>query len=138
MATRSALLNVMMKAADKAARGLKRDFGEIENLQVSRKGPADFVSAADLVVPGDTNGIADVFVRHHCPLGAPDYCGASTRRVSTGAGGAQTDGDSYGPRMSHDPFSAWAITFISEASNILPDDVPIPNDGNIYLDLAYE
>ena len=97
-----------------------------------------FVSAADLVVPGDTNGIADVFVRHHCPLGAPDYCGASTRRVSTGAGGAQTDGDSYGPRMSHDPFSAWAITFISEASNILPDDVPIPNDGNIYLDLAYE
>ena len=50
MATRSALLNVMMKAADKAARGLKRDFGEIENLQVSRKGPADFVSAADLKV----------------------------------------------------------------------------------------
>jgi len=48
MATRSALLNVMTKAADKAARGLKRDFGEIENLQVSRKGPADFVSAADL------------------------------------------------------------------------------------------
>lgn len=48
MATRSPILNVMMKAADKAARGLKRDFGEIENLQVSRKGPADFVSAADL------------------------------------------------------------------------------------------
>lgn len=48
MATRSALLNVMTKAADKAARGLKRDFGEVENLQVSRKGPADFVSNADL------------------------------------------------------------------------------------------
>ncbi|MEQ8354702.1 MAG: inositol monophosphatase family protein [Kiloniellaceae bacterium] len=48
MTIRSALLNVMMKAVDKAARGLKRDFGEIENLQVSRKGPADFVSAADL------------------------------------------------------------------------------------------
>jgi myo-inositol-1(or 4)-monophosphatase len=44
---RSALLNVMMKAAQKAARGLKRDFGELENLQVSVKGPADFVSAAD-------------------------------------------------------------------------------------------
>jgi myo-inositol-1(or 4)-monophosphatase len=44
---RSALLNVMVAAAMKAARGLKRDFGEIENLQVSRKGPADFVSAAD-------------------------------------------------------------------------------------------
>ncbi|MGD1880553.1 MAG: inositol monophosphatase family protein [Kiloniellaceae bacterium] len=48
MATRSALINVMTKAADKAARGLKRDFGEIEKLQVSRKGPADFVSNADL------------------------------------------------------------------------------------------
>ncbi len=41
-------LNVMMKAAEKAARSLVRDFGEIENLQVSRKGPGDFVSAADL------------------------------------------------------------------------------------------
>jgi len=47
MATRSPLLNVMVRAADKAARGLKRDFGEVENLQVSRKGPADFVSQAD-------------------------------------------------------------------------------------------
>ncbi len=45
---RSAILNVMVSAATKAARGLKRDFGEVENLQVSRKGPADFVSAADL------------------------------------------------------------------------------------------
>jgi myo-inositol-1(or 4)-monophosphatase len=48
MATRSALIHVMVKAAEKAARGLKRDFGEIEQLQVSQKGPADFVSNADL------------------------------------------------------------------------------------------
>jgi len=47
MAKRSALLNVMAAAATKAARGLIRDFGEIENLQVSRKGTGDFVSAAD-------------------------------------------------------------------------------------------
>ena len=40
-------MNVMMRAADRAARSLRRDFGEVENLQVSRKGPADFVSAAD-------------------------------------------------------------------------------------------
>lgn len=37
----------MLKAARKAARGLMKDFGEIENLQVSKKGPADFVSLAD-------------------------------------------------------------------------------------------
>lgn len=48
MATRSAIINVMVSAVQKASRGLVRDFGEVENLQVSRKGPADFVSAADL------------------------------------------------------------------------------------------
>src|SRR5512140_1613060 len=37
----------MMAAARKAARSLKRDFGEVEHLQVSLKGPANFVSAAD-------------------------------------------------------------------------------------------
>ena len=44
---RSALMTVMTAAAQKAGRGLKRDLGEIENLQVSVKGPGDFVSAAD-------------------------------------------------------------------------------------------
>jgi myo-inositol-1(or 4)-monophosphatase len=43
----SALLNVMIGAARKAARALKRDFGEVEKLQVSLKGPANFVTAAD-------------------------------------------------------------------------------------------
>ena len=43
----SALLNVMMAAARKAARTLRRDFGEVEHLQVSLKGPANFVTAAD-------------------------------------------------------------------------------------------
>jgi len=43
----SALMNVMVQAARKAARGLTRDFGEVEQLQVSVKGPANFVSAAD-------------------------------------------------------------------------------------------
>jgi myo-inositol-1(or 4)-monophosphatase len=44
---RSALLNVMVQAARKAGRSLKRDFGEVEKLQVSRKGPGNFVTAAD-------------------------------------------------------------------------------------------
>ena len=48
MARRSALINVMVKAVHKAARGLIRDFGEVEQLQVSRKGPGDFVSIADM------------------------------------------------------------------------------------------
>ncbi|MEM7268096.1 MAG: inositol monophosphatase family protein [Pseudomonadota bacterium] len=44
----SANLNVMIKAARRAARSLVRDFGEVENLQVSMKGAGDFVSKADL------------------------------------------------------------------------------------------
>tara|TARA_B110001450_G_scaffold80565_1_gene76381 strand:+ start:576 stop:1316 length:741 start_codon:yes stop_codon:yes gene_type:complete len=44
----SANLNIMIKSAEKASRALIRDFGEIEKLQVSRKGPTDFVTNADL------------------------------------------------------------------------------------------
>ncbi|MDX1736810.1 MAG: inositol monophosphatase family protein [Alphaproteobacteria bacterium] len=47
MFVRSPNINVMIKAAEKAGRALVRDFGEVEQLQVSRKGPADFVSTAD-------------------------------------------------------------------------------------------
>ena len=43
----SALLNVMISAARKASRAIKRDFGELEKLQVSLKSPANFVTAAD-------------------------------------------------------------------------------------------
>jgi len=43
----SALMTVMLAAARKAGRSLARDFGEVEQLQVSLKGPANFVSAAD-------------------------------------------------------------------------------------------
>ncbi len=65
MANRSALINVMTRAADKAARRLRRDFGEVENLQVSRKGPADFVSTADLR--------AEQILREELARARPDY-----------------------------------------------------------------
>ena len=47
MVSHSGLITVMQKAARKAAPRIRRDFGEVEQLQVSRKGPADFVSMAD-------------------------------------------------------------------------------------------
>lgn len=47
MVSHSGLITVMDRAARKAAGRLRRDFGEVEQLQVSRKGPADFVSLAD-------------------------------------------------------------------------------------------
>ena len=47
MVSHSGLITVMQRAARKAAPRLRRDFGEVEQLQVSKKGPADFVSMAD-------------------------------------------------------------------------------------------
>lgn len=44
----SPLIRVMVQAAERAGRALVRDFGEVEHLQVSRKGPSDFVSRADM------------------------------------------------------------------------------------------
>ena len=82
MATRSALINVMVRAADKAARTLKRDFGEVENLQVSRKGPADFVSAADLR--------AEQVLREELARVRPDY--GFLMEESGASGGRSQDG----------------------------------------------
>ncbi|MBN8531154.1 MAG: inositol monophosphatase [Alphaproteobacteria bacterium] len=48
MTIKTALMNVLVAAVRKAARGLVRDFGELEHLQVSMKGPGDFVTSADL------------------------------------------------------------------------------------------
>ena len=47
MSIETANLNVMLKASNKASKVLIRDFGEVETLQISRKGPADFVTASD-------------------------------------------------------------------------------------------
>jgi len=55
----------MVKAARKAARSLLRDFNEVEHLQVSKKGPADFVSAADIK--------AESIIRESLAKSRPDY-----------------------------------------------------------------
>ena len=62
----SALMNVMIAAARKAGRSLARDFGEVEQLQVSVKGPANFVSAAD--------HRAEEILYRELNRARPDYC----------------------------------------------------------------
>ncbi len=47
MANQSPIMTLMISAAQKAGKAVKRDFGEVENLQVSKKGPSDFVTASD-------------------------------------------------------------------------------------------
>jgi myo-inositol-1(or 4)-monophosphatase len=61
----SAILNVMIKAAQRAGRALKRDLGEVEHLQVSLKGPRNFVTAADRK--------AEETVRVELAKARPDY-----------------------------------------------------------------
>ncbi len=65
MPAHSALITVMDKAARKAAPKLRRDFNEVANLQVSRKGPADFVSQADRM--------AEATLRDELRKARPDY-----------------------------------------------------------------
>jgi myo-inositol-1(or 4)-monophosphatase len=61
----SATLNVMIRAAHRAGRSLKRDLGEVEHLQVSLKGPRNFVTAAD--------HRAEKIVREELAKARPDY-----------------------------------------------------------------
>lgn len=62
---RSANIEIMIRAATRAARVLARDFGEVEQLQVSVKGPGDFVSAADRR--------AEQMIKEELKRGRPDY-----------------------------------------------------------------
>ena len=61
----SANLNLMIKACEKASKILIRDFGEIEKLQVSKKGPSDFVTNSDLKT--------EKIIIEELTKGRPDY-----------------------------------------------------------------
>ncbi|WP_217628659.1 TolB family protein [Micromonospora humi] len=72
---------------------------------------AAFSSWSPSLVPGDTNGVEDVFVR--------DLATGVTRRVSVTAGGVQGDSSSYQPAISGD---GRRVAFVSGASNLVPGD----------------
>jgi archaellum component FlaF (FlaF/FlaG flagellin family) len=76
-----------------------------------------FTSAASNLVPGDTNGAVDVFVR--------DRRAGTTSRVSVSSTGAQANGYSYDPAMSAD---GRYVGFDSDASNLVPGDTNGVND----------
>src|ERR1700761_6129905 len=84
----SALLNVMIKAAFRAGKSLKRDLGEVENLQVSLKGPRNFVTAADRK--------AEEILRAELAKARPNY------GFLRGGGGTHTGSDTP-PRWIVDP-----------------------------------
>jgi myo-inositol-1(or 4)-monophosphatase len=93
---RSALINVMVGAARKAGRSLARDFGEVEKLQVSRKGPADFVSSADRK--------AEEIIRSELDRARPGY-------AFLGEEGGETAGS--------DPQHRWIVDPLDGTTNFL-------------------
>jgi Tol biopolymer transport system component len=76
-----------------------------------------FVSDADNLVPRDTNGVQDVFLR--------DRQAGTTERVSVGSGGEQADQDSYGCAMTPD---ARFVVFDSRATDLIPGDTNKASD----------
>ena len=121
MAVRSPVINVMANAALKAARGLKRDFGEVEQLQVSIKGPGDFVSTADLR--------AERILKTELMRARPGYA------LLFEEGGA-TEGT--------DPHHRWIVDPLDGTTNFLHGiphfaiSIALERDGEIVAGLVYE
>src|SRR5436853_4957148 len=121
MAIRSPVINVMAAAARKAARGLNRDFGEVEQLQVSVKGPSDFVSTADLH--------AERTLKTELTRARPGY------GLLMEEGGA-TEGS--------DPHHRWIVDPLDGTTNFLHGiphfaiSIALERDGEIIAGLVYE
>src|ERR1700720_3897088 len=121
MATRSPTLNVMGNAALKAARALLRDFGEVEQLQVSVKGPGEFVSAADLK--------AERILKTELKRARPGYA------MLFEEGGAEAGSD---------PRHRWIVDPLDGTTNFLHGiphfaiSIGLERDGEIVAGIVYE
>jgi myo-inositol-1(or 4)-monophosphatase len=117
---RSALLNVMIKAARQASRRLKRDFGEVERLQVSLKGPANFVSSADRQ--------AEETLREELALARPGYGFV---------------GEEGGPREGSDKTHRWIVDPVDGTLNFLHGiphfavSIALEREGTIVAGVVY-
>lgn len=79
-----------------------------------------FASDASNLVPGDANGVADIFLRDTC-IGAPTGCVPTTIRVSLGPDGAESNGASASPSITSD---GRFVTFDSAATNLVSESQP--------------
>jgi myo-inositol-1(or 4)-monophosphatase len=117
----SPVINVMASAARKAARRLNRDFGEVEQLQVSLKGPGEFVSTADLQ--------AERILKAELVRARPGY------GLLFEEGGA-TEGS--------DPQHRWIVDPLDGTTNFLHGiphfaiSIALERDGEIVAGLVYE
>ena len=116
----SPLMTVMIAAARKAARGLQRDFGEVENLQVSLKGPGNFVSSADLK--------AEQVIREELSRARPGY---SFLMEESGA----TEGSDKTHRWIVDPLDG--TTNFLHGIPLFAINIALERDGEIVAGLTY-
>jgi myo-inositol-1(or 4)-monophosphatase len=120
LAPRSATITVMIRAAFAAAKSLKRDFGEVENLQVSEKGPGDFVSHADVK--------AERTVRAELARTRPDY-------GFLGEEGGETKGDGR---------NRWIVDPLDGTTNFLHGvphfavSIGLEREGEIVAGIIYQ
>ncbi|MFO1208379.1 MAG: inositol monophosphatase family protein [Amaricoccus sp.] len=117
----SANVNVMIKAARKAAKSLLRDFGEVENLQVSAKGPGDFVSRADLK--------AEQLIRDELTEARPNYGWL---------------GEESAPAAGADPTRRWIVDPLDGTTNFLHGlphwaiSIALEHKGEIVAGVVYD
>ena len=117
----SANLNVMMKTARKAGRGLLKDFGEVENLQVSAKGPGDFVTRADKA--------AEALIKEELMHARPSY-------GFLGEEGKEIDGE--------DPTRRWIVDPLDGTTNFLHGlphwavSIALEHKGQIVAGVIYD
>jgi myo-inositol-1(or 4)-monophosphatase len=116
----SAVINVMVKAARRAGRSLKRDLGEVERLQVSLKGPRNFVTAADRR--------AEEIVREELAKARPGYGFL---------------GEEGGAREGTDKSHRWIVDPLDGTTNFLHGipqfavSIALERDGGIVAALTY-
>ena len=117
----SANLNVMLKTARRAGRGLVKDFAEVENLQVSAKGPGDFVSRADRT--------AEALIREALMEARPTY-------GFLGEEGGETEGQ--------DPTRRWIVDPLDGTTNYLHGmphwaiSIALEHKGQIVSGVVYD
>ncbi len=117
----SANLNVMMKTARRAGRALLKDFGEVENLQVSTKGPSDFVTRADKN--------AEYMIKEALMEARPTYgfCGEE---------GVEIDGE--------DPTRRWIVDPLDGTTNYLHGmghwavSIALEHKGQVVIGVIYD
>jgi myo-inositol-1(or 4)-monophosphatase len=117
----SANLNLMIKASEKASKILIRDFGEVENLQVSKKGPKDFVTNSDIR--------AEKIIIEELKKGRPNYSLIS---------------EEYGQEINKDKSNTWIIDPIDGTINFLHGiphfaiSIALKSDDEIICGLVFD